>query len=36
MFSVGKIILIELVIKASFARINSVERSIKLLTTHLE
>lgn len=35
MFSVGKIILIEL-IKTGFARINSVARSIKLLITHLE
>lgn len=36
MVSVGKIILIELIIKTGFARINSVARSIKLLITHLE
>lgn len=36
MFLAGKSILIELVIKACFDTINLMERSIKLLPTHLE
>lgn len=36
LLSATKSVLIELTIKACFARINSVERSIKLLTSHLE
>lgn len=36
MFSAGKMILIELVMKACSDTINSMQRSIKSFTTHLE